>query len=208
MQQDDTAHEDVPDTQDAAPAQEPSCSAESSDSACIPEEETAVSAEVLPEAEVTPAPLPEQPEIAADEPETAASEPEDLPEEEAAPEYEAAGEEVLPADPEEEEEEPSADPEEEEEEPSADPEEEEEKTVVLSEELSRIFARADDLISHETPEGVQIPEVPEEPDPFAFVLDEEEIDDSDIPYDPLMDDEPEIIPEKKRHTRKYADPMY
>ena len=80
--------------------------------------------------------------------------------------------------------------------------------MVLSEELSRIFARADDLISHETPEGVQIPEVPEEPDPFAFVLDEEEIDDSDIPYDPLMDDEPEIIPEKKRHTRKYADPKY
>ena len=82
---------------------------------------------------------------------------------------------------------------------------EEEEQVVLSEELSRIMARAEDLIAHETPEGVQIPETPQEPDPFAFVLDEEEIDDSDIPYDPLMEEEPEVRPEKKKRTRKYAD---
>ena len=85
-----------------------------------------------------------------------------------------------------------------------------EETLVLSDELSRILSKADELIAHETPEGIHIPEEPERPDPFAFAMDEEEIDDSDIPYDPLMDEEPE--PEetaKKKHgEKKYADPKY
>lgn len=86
----------------------------------------------------------------------------------------------------------------------------EEEPLVLSEELSRIISKADDLIAHETPEGIRIPEEPELPDPFAFALDEEEIDDSDIPYDPLMDEEPERERKgkKKRSEKKFADPKY
>ncbi len=78
----------------------------------------------------------------------------------------------------------------------------------LSDELSRILAKADDLIAHETPESVLLPEVPEEEDPFAFAQDEE-IDDSDVPYDPLMEEEePEAPTEKKKKEQKFIDPKY
>ena len=89
-------------------------------------------------------------------------------------------------------------------------EEPEEEQLELSEELSRIIAKADDLISHEMPEGIHIPEEPEPPDPFAFAQDEEEIDDSDIPYDPLMEEqpEPESGKKKKKAEKKFADPKY
>lgn len=81
--------------------------------------------------------------------------------------------------------------------------------LALSEELSRILAKADDLIAHETPEGIHIPEEPEPPNPFAFAQDEEEIDDSDIPYDPLMEDPEEDAPKKKKKSeKKFADPKY
>lgn len=95
------------------------------------------------------------------------------------------------------------------EEPEATPEPEE-APIQLSEELSRIIAKADDLIAHETPEGIRIPEEPEQPDPFAFALDEDEIDDSDIPYDPLMEDDPEPVSgkKKKKSEKKFADPKY
>ena len=99
-------------------------------------------------------------------------------------------------------------------EPPSEPEpsfpESEEEPLVLSEELSRILAKADDLIAHEVPEEIQIPEEPEAPDPFAFAQDEEEIDDSDIPYDPLMEEEPEPDSKrkKKRSEEKFADPKY
>lgn len=80
----------------------------------------------------------------------------------------------------------------------------------LSDELSRIIAKADDLIDHETPEGVIVPELPEEPDPFAFVLeDSDEIDDSDIPEDPLMEDpdeEDKGKKKKKKKEKKFEDP--
>lgn len=89
----------------------------------------------------------------------------------------------------------------------------------MSEELSKIVAKADDLIAHEPPAGVVIPEAPELPDPFAFVKeDSEEIDDSDIPLDPIMEDEPDqpakpekkkkksqrfVSPERKRRIRRF-----
>lgn len=131
---------------------------------------------------------------------------------EAEPEEEIPVEPEIPAEPELPEEIPE-EPEEAEETPAeavdAEPEPEEEP-LALSEELSRILAKADDLISHETPEGIHIPEEEEPPNPFAFALDEEEIDDSDIPYDPLMDEEPEADSgkKKKKSEKKFADPKY
>lgn len=69
----------------------------------------------------------------------------------------------------------------------------------MSDELSRILAKAEDLISHETPEGVVVPEIPEKPDPFAFVAKNfDEIDDTDIPFDPVMEDESERRSRKSR----------
>ena len=80
----------------------------------------------------------------------------------------------------------------------------------MSEELSQIVAKADDLIAHETPEGVVIPEIPDLPDPFAFAMeDTEEIDDSDIPLDPVMEEEPEEAPKlakKKKKTKRFISP--
>lgn len=74
----------------------------------------------------------------------------------------------------------------------------------MSEELSRIMAKADDLIAHETPEGVVVPELPELPDPFAFVAeDSDEVDDSEVPLDPVMEDPDEEKP-KKQPTKKFA----
>lgn len=83
----------------------------------------------------------------------------------------------------------------------------------MSEELSRIVAKADDLIAHETPEGVVIPEVPDLPDPFDFIAEDfGEIDDSDIPLDPVMDEPEEETPpvkekkKKKKKSRKFVSP--
>lgn len=80
----------------------------------------------------------------------------------------------------------------------------------MSEELSRMVAKADDLIAHETPEGVVIPEAPELPDPFAFAAeDSDDIDDSDIPLDPIMEDEPEAPGKpvkKKKKSQRYVSP--
>ena len=84
----------------------------------------------------------------------------------------------------------------------------------MSDELSQIIAKADDLIAHETPEGVVIPEIPDAPDPFSFITeDSDEIDDSDVPEDPVMEDtEDEKTPKKKekkkKREKKYADPKY
>lgn len=95
---------------------------------------------------------------------------------------------------------------------SEESQEEPEEPLVFSPELSRILEQADDLIAHETPEGISFPEEPEQPDPFAFAQDEEEIDDSDIPYDPLMEDELETETKKKgkkwKTEKRFADPKY
>ena len=73
-----------------------------------------------------------------------------------------------------------------------------------------ILAKAEDLIQHEAPEGVVLPDVPEPPDPFAFAKeDSEDIDDSDIPVDPGMEEEGAPAPKKnKKKKKKYADPKY
>lgn len=70
----------------------------------------------------------------------------------------------------------------------------------MSDELSKIVAKADDLISHEPPPSLVLPEIPEEPDPFAFAQ-ELEPDDSDIPHDPLMPDSKEPSPEKNKEPK-------
>lgn len=71
-----------------------------------------------------------------------------------------------------------------------------------------ILDKADNLIQHETPTGVVLPETVEAADPFAFAKDEtEELDDSDIPRDPLMPDDTPKAPAKKSE-KKYADPKY
>ena len=56
----------------------------------------------------------------------------------------------------------------------------------MSDELSRIVSKADDLISHQTPIGVVLPDIPDPPDPFAFAANEDDtIADAGIPEDPL-----------------------
>ncbi len=76
----------------------------------------------------------------------------------------------------------------------------------MSDELSRIMAKADDLISHETPQTVvvpQIPEIPEPTDPFAFIK-EDEPEDADTLLDlpPEEPAQPEPEPKKKKKGRK------
>ena len=83
----------------------------------------------------------------------------------------------------------------------------------MSEELSRMVAQADDLIAHELPEGVVIPEAPELPDPFAFVKEEsDETDDSDIPEEPLMEEPDEAAQEapkkKKAKSKRFVSPVH
>ena len=74
----------------------------------------------------------------------------------------------------------------------------------MSEELSRMMAKADDLIAHETPEGVVIPEIPELPDPFAFIFEEsDEEDDTSIPFDPVMED-PDTPTQQKKPKKTFA----
>lgn len=72
-----------------------------------------------------------------------------------------------------------------------------------------ILAKADDLMEHETPEGVVLPEIPEPPDPFAFAKEDiEDIDESDIPLDPVMEEKAAPVSQKKTGQKKYADPKY
>ena len=89
----------------------------------------------------------------------------------------------------------------------------------MSEELFKMVAKADDLIAHDPPEGVVIPEAPELPDPFAFATEgSDEVDDSDIPLDPVMEETPQesvkpvkrkkksnrfLSPERKRRVRRF-----
>ncbi len=77
----------------------------------------------------------------------------------------------------------------------------------MSDELSKIVAKADDLIAHEMPEEVVMPEPPEQPDPFAFAAeDEEDADTINIPLDPVMEEaapppKPDV---KKKKSQKYV----
>ena len=75
-------------------------------------------------------------------------------------------------------------------------------------EFSGILAKVDEMIQHAAPESVVLPEIPDAPDPFAFVKeDSDEIDDSDIPRDPLMEEE-EPAPVKKKKEKKFIDSKY
>lgn len=77
----------------------------------------------------------------------------------------------------------------------------------MSDELSRMVSKADDLIAHETPVGVIVPEAPELPDPFAFAAeDSDEVDDSDIPLDPVMEDEDQKTAHHIKKSKK--DPRF
>lgn len=164
----------------------------------VPEEPVDAVVSDEPVAESVEEILPEETEVSAEEVPEESKEPEEA-EEPALP----SGEETEEPNPAEEDEESSeTEPEESSEETEEAPEDE----LKLSEELSRILARADDLIAHETPEPIQVQEVAEE-DPFAFAQ-EEEIDDSDVPYDPLMEEEPEAPAEKKKKEQKFIDPKY
>ncbi len=70
----------------------------------------------------------------------------------------------------------------------------------ISDELSRIIAKADDLLSHEIPEDIILAELPKPKDPFAFVAtNPEDVDDSDVPLDPIME---ESLPEKPQKPVK------
>ena len=80
----------------------------------------------------------------------------------------------------------------------------------MSDEISRMVAKADDLIAHETPAGVVVPEAPELPDPFAFAAeDSDDLDDSDIPLDPVMEDETDrtVVSEKKKKSARFVSPV-
>ncbi|MDO5400215.1 MAG: fibronectin type III domain-containing protein [Eubacteriales bacterium] len=66
----------------------------------------------------------------------------------------------------------------------------------MSDELSKMVAKADDLIAHEPPAGIEVPQEPEPEDPFAFAK-EDEVDDSDVPQEPLMEEPPEDQEKKK-----------
>lgn len=94
---------------------------------------------------------------------------------------------------------------------SASVDSQEDETIELSEELSEIIEKADDLIAHDIPQDIQIEEEEAE-DPFAFAAeDTEDFDDSDIPEEPLMDESPETAPsvsKTKKSKKKFADPKY
>ena len=68
------------------------------------------------------------------------------------------------------------------------PDEPEVISDLFSPETSEILSKADDLIAHETPEGINVPEPTGQPDPFSFVHeDTEEIEDNVIPEEPVTD---------------------
>ena len=95
------------------------------------------------------------------------------------------------------------------------PDEPESISDSLSPETSEILSKADDLIAHETPEGINLPEPTGQSDPFSFVHeDTEEIEDNVIPEEAVTDTD-EITPEsaspskeKKKKRKHFADPKY
>lgn len=73
-----------------------------------------------------------------------------------------------------------------------------------ADELSRIIAKADDLIAHETPVGVIVPEIPQEPDPFAFAAEDSiEAAERNTPLDPIMADPGETTAGSKTKQGKF-----
>lgn len=79
--------------------------------------------------------------------------------------------------------------------------------VQLSQELSKIIAKADDLIAHETPVGVVLPEIPDPPDPFAFATEDSiEAAERNVPLDPVMEDVPAQSSRLEKKAGKFRSP--
>ncbi len=162
-----------------------------------PQAAEAALAEAVEAAEETPA---EPAEEAAPEPETDAQElQEDRPEAEEAPEEPASTEEI-PEEPEE----------------LAEPEQPEEETEPAAQEpvdeITQMLAQADDLIAHETPEGVVAPEPIDVPIPPPIVLPAEEEPQEEIPEEaasepqeePSSEEAPEAEPEEEEPAEEPA----
>lgn len=72
-----------------------------------------------------------------------------------------------------------------------------------ADDFSRIVAKANDLITHETPAGVVLPEIPEEEDPFAFAMEDSiEAEDLKTPFDPVMEPEKESPSKREKRMEK------
>lgn len=84
--------------------------------------------------------------------------------------------------------------------PTRQPETEEPAAAPVSDELSKILARADDLISHEIPEETAIAK-PQEEDPFDFIQDGEDLLEDELPEEEPVR-EREAPKAKKRERRK------
>jgi len=80
----------------------------------------------------------------------------------------------------------------------------------VSEEVSRMVAKADDLISHEPPAGIVLPEIPDPPDPFAFAAtDDEEPEEAVIQQDPTVEESqpPQEQTAQKKAGQKFISPQ-
>lgn len=146
----------------------------------------------LPDAETTvpPEEEPVSPELETDIPVEEVSETEEAPEVFDAPEYETEEESYAYV-------EPISEPDMDTTAPEA------VEPSHIPDEFSRFLARADDLIAHETPMGVVLPDIPEEPDPFAFATEDSiEAEDLRTPFDPVMDMEETGSRGRKSSTKK------
>ncbi len=133
----------------------------------------------IPEAPAQPEEIPsEDPAEIPEEPEEAQAEEAVLPEpEEDAPDREEAAEEDAPED------------------------------SGISAEVATILSKADDIIAHEIPEETIFPREEPQPDPFAFVREDDQPEQEEVPAEPLTE-EPlqDAAPNKKKKTRHFENP--
>ncbi len=93
----------------------------------------------------------------------------------------------------------------------ADPEPEEHySSIGISDEVTQIMNQADDLIAHEIPEEAVFPEEPEAPDPFAFAMEELELEDDtedeeDAPAEEIPSSKKKKDKKKKKTKKSFAD---
>ncbi len=77
----------------------------------------------------------------------------------------------------------------------------------ISNEVASILSKANEIIAHEIPEETVFPAEEEQPDPFAFAVEDSDAVDDNFPVDPLMDDDMEAsVPAKKKKAKHFADP--
>lgn len=82
---------------------------------------------------------------------------------------------------------------------------EEEDIAEVSEEVARILSKAEDIIAHEIPEEIGF-HTEEQVDPFAFVQEESDEIEDDLPAEPLMEDQSECASDKKKNTKHFENP--